>query len=447
MTPSDARADSAPTGEVGVGLIGLGTVGVGVVQLLERHADLYAQRLGRPVTLRRVLVRDAARPREGVTLSGGVVTDDAEAFFATPGLDVVVEVAGGVEPMAGYVRRALEAGSHVVTANKALLAERGPELFALARERGVSIAMEASCAGGIPIITSLLGGLMSNEVTGLFGILNGTCNYILTAMSVEGSGYDAALRDAQDKGFAEADPTMDVSGQDAAQKLTILASLAFGRRCDPGRVLREGIEAIASDDIRYGAELGYDVKLLAIAQRVEGGELSLRVHPCFVASSSMLAHVRGAQNAVAVAGDAVGQTMLIGPGAGMAPTASAVVADLLNVASGGYATQFRNTRLTPDCVEPAKMVDPESVRERVYLRLAAMDAPGTLSRIATVLGEAGISLSGVLQHEAKAGQFVPLVIVTHEATEGAVRHATATLRELDCIDGDPVVIRIVDLPA
>jgi len=428
---------------IGIGMIGCGTVGSGVAKLLHEMGEQYALRLGRRLTLRRVLVRDAGRAREA---EPSLLTTDADAFFNTPDMPIVIEVAGGKGVVSQYVRRALKAGKHVVTANKSLLAAEGAELFALARQHGASIAFEASCGGGIPIITATSFGLMANRINGLYGILNGTCNYILTEMTRHGKTYAAALAEAQQKGFAEADPTLDVSGRDAAQKLAVLASLAFGQAVNDSDVWSEGIDRLDLSDIRFGSELGYDIKLLAIGERTDAG-LSLRVHPCFVHKDAMIAQVLSSFNALSVYGSAVGHTMYYGRGAGQLPTASAVVSDVINVASGWYGKAFDNMKLWTDSHAPAKLADPSKLVQRFYLRINALDVPGVMAKVTTALGNAGISISAVLQHEAKVGQFVPVVIVTHNAEQGPVMNACKTIAALDVVREHPTLIRIVDMPA
>ena len=430
-------------------MIGCGTVGQGVVKLLGGHrADWYAQRLGRPLQLRRVLVRDTSAER-GVNLAEGVVGDDPESFFNDPDIDIVVEVAGGVEPVGRYVRRALESGHHVVTANKALLAARGAELFALARAHQVCIAFEASCCGGIPVLAAIKFGLAANRIEAVYGILNGTCNFILTQMSESGAGYDQALAEAQRLGFAEADPTLDVSGADAAQKLAIIASLAFGVSVHESDVTYLGIDTLAGEDVQLGAELGYQIKLLAVARR-EGDGLLLRVEPCFLDRREHVAQVREAFNALSVYGHAAGSNMFVGHGAGQMPTASSVVGDLINVAGGWYPHAFRTMRLWPDQHEPAKVLDGAEARSRFYVRVSARDEPGVMAKLTAAFSRRSISISSVLQHEANgrgAPGFVPVVVTTYETTGGAMAEAAREIETLDVIDGDPVCIPIVELPA
>ena len=439
---------------IGIGMIGFGTVGGGVAMLLRDHADLYARRVGATLELRRVLVRDRNKAVAMGLVAPEAVCTDVEEFFATPDIGIVVEAAGGLDPIGGLVRRALGSGRHVVTANKTLLAQEGPELFALARRHEVAIAFEASCAGGIPIITAMKFGLMANRIDGLYGILNGTCNYILTEMTQCSKTYDQALAEAQERGFAEADPALDVSGRDAAQKLAILASLAFGVQARGEQVWAEGIQGLELEDIRFGSELGYDIKLLAIAQRVghdlsspdDHDTLSLRVHPCFIHRTKPLAQVHGSFNAISVIGHAVGHTMYLGHGAGRMPTASAVVSDLLNVASGWYAHAFRRLNIWPDLHAPARLIDADDLESRFYIRLNARDVPGVMAKVSTILGDAGISLSALMQHESAAGQFVPVVITTHAARQGALLGALDQIEQLDVVQGRPVRVRILDIP-
>ncbi len=438
----DPLSQSTP---LGVGLIGLGTVGGGVAQMLTEHAGLYAKRCGRRIELRRVVVRNVDKAKKSGLVDPGIVGDDVSALRGDD-VDVVIEVAGGVDTAKGYVEQALSAGKHVVTANKALLAAHGPALFKLARLKGVSIAFEASCGGGIPCVTALQFGLMSNAVRGLYGILNGTCNYILTEMTQKGRTYAEALADAKAKGYAEADETLDVSGADAAQKLAILASLAFGVSLTGDDVPCEGIDTLDLTDVTFGDELGYDVKLIAAAEDDGRGGLFLSTRPCFVPKDAQLAQVHGAFNALSVVGDAVGHVMLYGAGAGRGPTASAVVSDLLNVASGWYPKAFADMGLMPDLHEPATPQPTDDAQSRFYLRLSVRDVPGGFGRITTILGEHGISLSAALQHEAThtGDDFVPVVITTHRCRQGDLHAACAMIANLDAVSGPPVVLRILD---
>ncbi|MDX1682106.1 MAG: homoserine dehydrogenase [Phycisphaeraceae bacterium] len=427
-----------------VGMIGCGTVGSGVARLLRDKAELYAGRAGVEIELARVLVRSPDRYTDHDGLADVAVTDDPDQFFGD--LDIVIELAGGRDSVGDLVRRALESGCHVVTANKALLAAEGPELFALAREHDVAIAFEASCGGGIPMITALKFGLMANQIQALYGILNGTCNYILTAMSREGCGYDEALSSAQELGYAEADPTLDVSGRDAAEKLAILASLAFGVKVSPDQVACRGIEGLDLTDLQFGAELGYDMKLLAIAEQ-NGEGLSLRTEPCLIHRDQPLAQVHGPFNALSAFGDAVGHSMYLGRGAGEQPTASAVVSDLLNLAGGWYPQAFGQMNIWPGAGVEAGAQVSEALHSRFYVRISALDVPGVMAKVSTILGDAGISLSALLQHESAEGEFVPVVITTHEADAAALSAALSEIEALDVIDGMPVHYRVVEMPA
>ena len=430
-----------------VGMIGYGTVGQGVASLLIKQARAYGLRVGAEIKISKVLVRDRAKAQKVGFLGADLFTDDAETFFNTP-MQIVVEVAGGRGAVEGHVRRALEAGKHVVTANKAMLAEVGAELFTLAREHGCSVAFEASCGGGIPIVTSLKFGMMANRIDGIYGILNGTCNYMLTEMSEKGKTYFAALKEAQEAGFAEADPFMDVSGLDAAQKLAILASLAFNVKVVASDVWHEGIDQIQRDDIRFGQELGYELKLLAIAERnIEDlSQLSLRVHPCFLKKNQMMTQVRGSFNAVSVYGHAVGHVMLYGRGAGMFPTASAVVGDLLNVAGGWYSKAFNETKLVYDQNPLVKVLPAEDLVSRHYIRFNAKDVPGVVGKISTILGEAGLTINALRQHEKSPNAFVPLVFITGPVRRGALERAFGYMKDSGVIDRDPVAIRLADMP-
>jgi len=429
---------------IGIGLIGCGTVGSGVVELLTSQADQYAARIGKRLNVRKILVRDIAKAKNNKVAPAELLTDDPEQLFGDSEISIVIEVAGGAGVISKYVRRSLEAGKHIVTANKSLLAAEGPELFALARENNACIAFEASCGGGIPIITALKFGLMANRIDALYGILNGTCNYILTEMTQKGKTYATALSEAQEAGFAEADPTLDVSGKDAAQKLAVLASLGFGVRIAEDQVLNNGIDSLDLSDIRFGSEMGYDIKLLAIAERTDHG-LSLGVEPCFVHNNDMIAQVHGSFNALSVYGNATGHTMYYGRGAGQLPTASAVVSDLLNVASGWYPNAFSGMTIWPDLQDSTTPADRSELNSRFYLRMDVLDGPGMMARVATILGDRGISISAVMQHEAH-DRYVPVVILTHEAKRGAVDAAARMIEEMDVIRSHPTVLRIVDFP-
>jgi homoserine dehydrogenase len=415
-----------------------------VARLLLRDQDILKARLPIGLELRHIVDVDFSNARR-LGLDERLFRSSPDDALKDPAVGAVVELIGGTTVARSIIERALSAGKCVVTANKSLLAHHGADLYALARRNGVCIAFEASCAGGIPIIRALSDGLIANRIDALYGIVNGTCNSILTAMTQRGQSYADALADAQRAGLAEADPTLDVSGMDSAHKLAILASLAFAARIDLGAIPVSGIDSLQLCDIAYGQELGYVVKLLAIAQRREKG-LSLRVRPVFITKEHPLAWVSGPFNAVSVYGHATGHTMYYGRGAGGMPTASAVVADLASVAIGTAQRAFRQLGIWPDLAPQANQLPIEEVRSRYYIRVMAEDRPGVLAQVAAILGRHGISISSVLQHEAVADSTggVPVVITTHRAQEGNVRAALGETDALEVIKARSVCIGIVD---
>lgn len=428
----------------GVCILGHGIVGGGVVNILRAQAELLHRRAGVRFELRHVVVRDVDRHRHAG--SGLPFTADAHAAIDDPRTGIVVELIGGVEGASKLVERALRLGKPVVTANKALLAARGPELFALARRHGACIAFEASCGGGIPIIHALCQGLVANRIDALVGILNGTCNVILTQMTKGGWTFEQALGEAQRLGFAEADPTLDVSGRDTAQKLAILAGLAFNVKIAESDLHVEGVEKLQPADITFAKDLGYYIKLLAIAERTETDALSLRVHPTLVHESDVLAEVSGGFNAISVWGHALGHTLFYGRGAGAGPTASAVVSDLVGVAMGSYGHTFGRLQIFPDTVPAARVQPFDQTYSRYYLRLTCRDEPGVMGEIAQLLGRHGISLSAIRQREADEQKYVPVVITTHRAQEGAMRASLKAIDALESIQPPTVCLRIVDQP-
>lgn len=413
-------------------LIGLGTVGTGVARILIEQRDYLRSRCGADLSIKWVVVRDAAKARQ-FALPEARITTDIDAVVGDPEVDVAVEVMGTVRPAFDVIAALLRSGKHVVTANKAVLAEHGTELFRLANECGKTICFEAAVAGGIPIIAAVGERLLANQIQSLSGILNGTSNYILTAMHDANRSYADALKEAQERGFAEADPTLDVDGTDAAQKLAILSRLAFQSSVDATRIRRKGIDDLADVDIGYAKELGYVIKLLARAQ-VANGELHLSVAPTLVPHDHPLGQVRGEYNAIQVVGDAVGDTLYVGKGAGMMPTASSVVAGILDLAIGRGQETFGSLRLW-DASPPGPKFAPEGyLASRFYLRYTIADRPGTLAKIAGILGSHGIGIASVIQHETSEesiGDAVPLIIMTHLADEGAV---LAALRETDSLE-------------
>ena len=401
--------------------MGCGIVGGGVAKILAEQADLLKRRVGARFDIRHVVVRDLQKHQA----QGGLpFTTNAHAAIDDPSVQIVLELMGGISPTGELVERALKLGKPVVTANKSLLAARGAELFGLARKHNTCIAFEASCGGGIPIIDALTRGLVANRIDALVGIVNGTCNVILTRMTRNGWSYQEALAEAQRLGYAEADPTLDVSGRDAAQKLAILASLAFNARVAEKDILVEGIDTLHPTDIQFATELGYVIKLLAIGERRDG-RLTLRVNPTLVHKDDVLAEVSGSFNAISVYGHALGHALFYGRGAGQMPTASAVVADLVGVATGVTPQLFKRLNIFPDAAPPASILPIEELQSRYYLRVTARDVPGVMAQVAQALGGQGISLSAIHQRESAESQFVPVVITTHMAKEGAIRPGIA----------------------
>ena len=425
-----------------VAIVGLGTVGAGVARLLLDHGDRTARHAGHTLWLERVVVRDTRRPRD-VKLPDGVLTDDLKSITADPDIVAVAQLVGGLEPARTIMLELLESGKNIVTANKALLAEHGPELFDRARELGRSIAFEASVAGGIPIITNISQCLSGNQIDSIHAILNGTSNFILSQMEECNAGYDEAVCEAQRLGYAEADPTMDVDGSDAAQKLAILAHLAFGARVHWSDISRRGIETLDVADLRYARELGYRIKLLAVAQLVDEG-LELHVSPTLVKIGTPLAEVRGAYNAVRVVGDAIGRVFFHGLGAGQMPTASAVVADLIDTVVGRTEITFRTLELWSSDHPRVSPREYTNVPGRFYLRFYVEDRPGVMADITGVLGRNGISIASVIQHEAQqpTAGIVPLVIMTHQTTEGASLQAVDEIDKLQCVRPGSVRMRV-----
>ncbi len=428
-----------------VALVGMGTVGSGVARLLLDHGDRTARHAGHTLWLEKAVVRDLKKAR-AADIPEGVLSDDLTSITSDPEIQVVAQLIGGLEPARTIMIQLMESGKDIVTANKALLAEHGPELFDRARELGRSIAFEASVAGGIPIIANISQCLSANQITSLRGILNGTSNFIVSQMEEQNASYDDAVAEAQRLGYAEADPTMDVDGTDAAQKLAILAHLAFGARVHWADIPRVGIDSLQRADIKYAAQLGYRVKLLAVARLLEEG-LELHVSPTLVRVGTPLAEVRQAYNAVSVVGDAVGKVFFHGLGAGQMPTASAVVADMIDTAVGRTHLTFRTLELWSKEEARVQPCDHSKVTSRFYFRFVVDDEPGVMAQIASRLGANGISIASVIQHEPAAGSdqtLAPLVIMTHSAPEGAAATALTEIDQLPCVHSGSVRMRVLD---
>jgi homoserine dehydrogenase len=429
------------TAPLRVGLAGLGTVGGGVVALLDANAALIERRANRPIVVTAVSARDRGRDR-GIDTGRFEWVDDATALAARDDVDVVVETIGGSDgPALVLARATMAAGKPFVTANKAMLAHHGMDLAALAEGQGVALKYEAAVAGGIPVIKGLREGAAANRLTRVYGILNGTCNYILTRMEDERLGFAAVLADAQAKGYAEADPSFDIDGIDAAHKLSILAAIAFGARIDFARVAVEGIRAVAAVDIDHAATLGFRIKLVGLASEVDGA-LFQRVHPCLVPLAHPLAHVDGSLNAVVAEGDFVGRLFFSGRGAGAGPTASAVVADLIDVARGEVGPAFAMPTARLAALAPA---DTAAHVGRFYLRLTVADRPGVLAELTAALRDAGVSIESLIQRGSAGGSgAVYVVMVTHAVRQSAVTAALARMAAADSTVAPPVMMHLLD---
>jgi len=427
-----------------IAIVGLGTVGTGVARLLLDHGERTARHAGQEIWLEKAVVRDLEKVRD-VELPKGVLTDRLEEVTENSEIGCVVQLIGGVEPARTIMIRLLESGKDVVTANKTLLAEHGAELFDRARELGRSIAFDAAVAGGIPIVTNIGQCLAANRIESIHGILNGTCNFIISQMEEHGVPYAQAVEEAQRRGYAEADPTTDVDGSDAAQKLALLSHLAFGARIHWKDISRQGIESLGQIDLQYAQELGYRLKLLAVA-RLEDDELELHVGIQLVRSDSPMADVGGAYNAIRLVGDAVGRVWFHGMGAGRMPTASAVVADLIDSVVGRTAITFRTLQLWSE--KPARILPRPSATTstRYYLRFTVKDHPGVLAEITGALGRQDISIASFIQHERHEpdGDRVPLIIMTHQTTVGAADRALDEINQLEMVHEPAVRLRILD---
>lgn len=427
---------------VRLGILGFGTVGGGVVRVLTRNAHEIGRRAGRDMEIVRIFTRDLGAAR-AAPWPPAQLTNDAQTIIGDPTIAVVIELIGGVEPARSYILAAIAAGKHVVTANKALIARYGNEIFAAARQRGVVVAFEAAVGGGIPIIKAIREGLAGNHIRGVAGIINGTSNYILTQMREQGADFAAALRQAQALGYAEADPTFDIDGIDAAHKLTILAAIAFGipLRFDACHV--EGIRDLETADIAYAAELGYRVKHLGIARRTRAG-IELRTHPVLIPHRRLIANVDGVMNAVLVDGDAVGSTLFYGPGAGAEPTASAVVADIIDVVrtlTTDPGLRVPHLAFQPDALSDVPVLAIAEVETACYLRCEAYDRPGVLADVTRILADAGISIEAILQKPAATGHDrVPIILLIHKVREAQLDTAIEQIKALPAVS--PTIRRL-----
>jgi homoserine dehydrogenase len=433
---------------INVGLLGLGTVGGGTLTVLRRNAEEITRRAGREIRVLRAAVRNLEKAKD---LAGDLpLTTNPFDVVDDPEIDIVVELIGGLEPARELVLQAIANGKHVVTANKHLVAKYGNEIFAAAQARGVMVAFEAAVAGGIPIIKALREGLTANRIEWLAGIINGTSNFILTEMRDKGAAFEDVLKQAQDLGYAEADPTFDIEGVDAAHKLTILSAIAFGIPMQFDRVYTEGISKLTREDVKYAEELGYRIKLLGIARRADHG-IELRVHPTLIPERRLIANVDGAMNAILVKGDAVGPTLYYGAGAGAEPTASAVIADLVDVTRLHTADPHHRVphlAFQPDQLADTPILPMDEVRTAYYLRLRAFDRPGVLADITRILADGAISIDAMVQKEPAEGEEqVSIILLTHITVEKNINAAITRIEALDSIAGQVMRIRLEELAA
>lgn len=415
---------------IGIGLLGMGVVGSGVASILNQKRDHLSALIGCPAELKAVLVRDASKPRAH-RLPTGVLTTSVEDIFGNPEIDIVIELMGGLDPALDYILKSIDQGRHIVTANKEVMARHGPDILASAQDRNVQVLFEASVAGGTPIIAPLMRDLVANEIIGIRGIINGTTNYILTRMAQEGADFDATLQDAQELGYAEADPTNDIEGIDASYKLAILATLAFRTRVRDTDVFHEGITRITAKDFQYADELGYAIKLLAIANASDDG-VQARVHPALVPKDMMIAKVDGVLNAVEIQADLAGNLLFHGAGAGSLPTTSAIMADLVDIARNVAG----NVRPPPmlKLSENTRIRSMLELETRYYIRLTTTDRPGVLAQVGAVLGELNISIASAIQKEVdEQAQQAEIVLMTHRASEAAMQQAIQRLNALDVV--------------
>ncbi|MDX2251176.1 MAG: homoserine dehydrogenase [Nitrospira sp.] len=428
---------------IGVGIIGFGTVGAGTAKVLLDHTALIRRRVGVPVELIRIADLDVTRDR-GLSLPPGTLTTDAKEVLNDPAVDIVIELIGGYDTAKRVILDAIAAGKQVVTANKALLALHGEEIFEAASRKGVDVGFEASVGGGIPVIRALTEGLAGNTLQSIYGIINGTSNYILSRMTHEGHSFEAVLKDAQQAGYAEADPTFDIGGIDSAHKLAILVSLAYGTPVNFKEIYTEGITHITPTDIAYAKEFGFTIKLLGIAKLVDG-EVEARVHPTMLPAHSPIAQVEGVYNAIQLVGDAVGDVVLYGRGAGSMPTGSAVVSDVIAIGRNllkGAVGRVPPASFQQDQRRPLRMKPVEEISSLYYLRFMVVDRPGVLAQIAGELGRCGISISSMLQQGRREGQTVPVVIKTHMARERDVQTALREINRKPFVSEPATLIRV-----
>jgi homoserine dehydrogenase len=431
--------------DINIGLIGFGTIGTGVVKLLQQNEELITKKLGARIVLKKIADINITASR-GIKISKNLLTTDARKIINDKDIPIVIELMGGYEPARTFVLEAINNGKHVVTANKALLATYGNEIFAAAQKKAVDIGFEASVGGTIPIIKTLKESLVANRINSVMGIMNGTCNFILTKMTDEGKAFDVVLKEAQELGFAEADPTFDIEGIDTAHKMAIILSLAYGKKVNLKDIYLEGITKISSDDIGFARELGYRIKLLAIAM-LKNGEVEARIHPTMIPSGHLLANVNQNYNAFHIMGDASGPVFLFGQGAGMMPTASAVFSDIIDIARNilkDVACRVPLRSRSETQMSQIKLIPMDNVETKYYFRFSALDRPGVLSKISGILGENNISIATCIQKVSKEEGAVPIVMTTYKAREKNVQKALKKINKLDMVQDETILIRIED---
>ncbi len=431
--------------EIKIGLLGYGTVGTGVARMLLENMELLSSRVGACLSLKYIADIDTSTDR-GIKLGDGILIEDAQKVLDDPEIDIIVEMIGGEGVAKDFILKAINSGKHVVTANKALLAKHGDTIFKAAAEKKVDLAFEASVGGCMPVIKTLRESLVGNRIQYMTGILNGTCNYILSRITDDGSSFEAALAGAQENGFAEADPTLDIEGVDAAHKLAILSAIAYGTRINFDDIFVEGISKITPLDIDFAREFGYQIKLLAISKN-RGDTIEARVHPTMIPADNLLSGINGSLNAVTISGDAVDKIMLIGYGAGEMPTASAVISDIVDLSRNlmcGSAGRIPLLSFQEESIKEIPVMQVDEIETHYYFRFAALDSPGVLSRISGVLGDYGISIKYVHQKGRKTNGDVPIVMLTHHAKESNVKKALSEIASLDVVSDSPVQIRIED---
>ena len=426
-----------------VGLLGFGTIGTGVIRVLQNNQDIICERLGYNIELAKVCDLDITTDR-GVTLEAGILTTNVEDVISNPDIDIVIELIGGYEPAKKFILKAIANGKHIVTANKALMAVHGQEIVAAANNSGVGVMFEAAVGGGIPIISAIKENLCANRFVSVLGILNGTCNFILSKMTDEGGDFAPVLKEAQELGYAEADPTFDVEGVDTAHKIALLSALCFGTNVDFDQVYTEGISNISAVDIQFASQMGYKIKLLAIGKK-DCDEIEVRVHPTMIPADYQLAEVDGVFNAVRLTGDFVGPTMLYGSGAGMDATASAVMGDVMSICRDKAAGATLRSPVMGYCEDSVKSLTVKKmsqVESNYYLRFTCVDKPGVLAQIAGCLGQNNISIQSMIQPEDYEEDSVPIVLMTHSALEADVTKALAAINKMDIVTRDTFLIRV-----